>query len=279
MSGLDLSFGVVRNANGKPQYNLYTDTRSSRHDGGDIKVAKTSRFVYTERIHLALTSFFLLILYAISVYAIVKNNHWYWEFYTYWSYTIFGVYLLTVFLAVVFERTWLTVACAYMQPFAQANAIMVAVIVSIVVAHLKDIERFAESNGGTFNDDAIKILRNGDWLVHGFPVFGILFLMSNYFNMYVRLVVRVYVASLHSSWAKVLYFMYWVFGPLILVGVYSIFNSPGGEYPTDIPTDAAVIIVILFVILFELAILAFIAVRGKQSVSFRVASSYYKHRL
>lgn len=181
----------------------------------------------------------------ISAAVLIYLGKYNFGFFTYWDYTVFGTFLCFVFTASAFNSPKLTLFnCTIFHPIAQGTPILVLITIGIIVKHslfLVD-ELFKDR---PITSSLLANIRDGDWIVHGFTVVGVLYVSSSFHNIYVSKCMRMFLDS-HSIFVNTLVIIWWFISPLLLISIYTLSgNWAPDQYPTDISPTVAFITVVL----------------------------------
>ena len=104
---------------------------------------------------------------------------------------------------------------------------------------------------------SIRDIHTGDYIVHVFPLIETLLTLLYGLLFYVRNIHREFCSTITTrhQW---LYFFWWIFCPLIPIGLYTLFFNPFVEYPTDINSIVSILIVIVLSIVYMISTFMYI---------------------
>lgn len=189
---------------------------------------------YTIRIHVAVIAGFLFSIWTASAIYLISVGRYNFDYFTYWGYTLYGVYLGSVMIATAFNLSrFLLFVCTILHPLASGTSIMIAITISIIVSHEPDLIEIMFKDR-PITSDLLAMTRNGDLMIHGFTVFGVLYISAAYFNVYIgQCLHNIYT---HHSWTtKTLFGLWWIITPWFLIGIYTLSGHWGpSQYPTTI---------------------------------------------
>lgn len=197
---------------------------------------KKMKYPYTNRIHICFLSGVLSVLWLATVAYITYIGKYDFHYFSYWGYTLFGIYNIAIFIATVFNLPRLMLfICLFIQPLAQGTCIIIVIIISIIVRHAPNLVNQVISDR-PLTPQFFSAIRDGDWLIHGFTAIGILFLCAvGGFNQYVNRVLFIFFKT-HNAFVNVLLCIWWIFTPIFLIGAYTLCgNWAPDQYGTDLP--------------------------------------------
>jgi hypothetical protein len=171
--------------------------------------------------------------------------------YTYWSYTILTAFYAALLAALFIEHLVLTWTLIVALPIVLANVVFVAVAILVIVANDAEAYRRRSECDTPPGDLTLEMLRTGDWLIHGGPVFGVLLLMIaglEFFSQH-TLVRQLRRWNAAGHW---LYWLYWMVAPIVLVSIYSLIFDVGKLYPTHFTAVQRTLILAAIIVVWQL---------------------------
>ena len=166
--------------------------------------------------------------------ALAVTGHYGLDAYTLWSFTMLTVFSCALAVSVIVEQLPLTLVVQGGLPIVLGNVVAVAIAIIIILQN--NIQLFID---GTKCDvppptdpTSLALKHTGDWLLHGWPVFGMLLLLIGGLDYFGRLIV-VHSIAVMSSVQQWLYFVYWFLAPLVPLLIYDLVFDVDKMYPTS----------------------------------------------
>jgi hypothetical protein len=154
--------------------------------------------------------------------------------YTLWSFTMLTVFACALALAVIVEQLPLTLVVQWGLPIVLGNVVAVAIAIIIILQN--NIQLFIDGTKCDVpppsNPTSLALKHTGDWLLHGWPVFGMLLLLIGGMDYFGRLII-VHAITVMSSVGQWLYFVYWFVAPLVPLIIYDLAFDVDKMYPTS----------------------------------------------
>ena len=154
--------------------------------------------------------------------------------YTLWSFTMLTIFACCLAVAVIVEQLTLTLVTLWMLPIVLGNVVTVAIAIIIILQN--NIQLFLDDTKcdvpPPLHPTSMALKHTGDWLLHGWPVFGMLLLLIAGMDYFGRLVI-VHSLALMGSIKQWIYFIYWFVAPLVPLIIYDIAFDVDKKYPTS----------------------------------------------
>lgn len=181
------------------------------------------------------------------------NDAYHMDMFTLWSFTILTAFSAVLLVALYVEWVPLTYAVLFGLPLVIGNVVFVAVAIIVIIAN--DATVYAEGSPceqppPADPDITVEQLHTGDWLEHGWPVFGVFLILLAGGEYLSRFIVVRTLRSFNavSQW---LYWFYWMFASLVLLIIYQAIFDVDEMYPTSFTTVERTFILFAIILIWQ----------------------------
>lgn len=175
---------------------------------------------------------FLATMVALSIVIGVTGNY-HLNAYTFWSFTILGVFSLCFLVASFLQGVWITLVIVFFFPVVAGNVVIVCIMIIIILQ--TNIDLFLDGTtcdpDGTLHPGSVAFKHTGDWIIHGGPVALVLLLLIVAVDFVAYIIVGA--VTRMSSLQRWFYFGYWLFACAPFVLIYDAVFDIGRTYPSS----------------------------------------------
>jgi hypothetical protein len=183
-----------------------------------------------------------LLLFQICTSALLlAHGAYHWKMYTLWSYTMLTVFYAVLLAALLVQHVVLTMVVLFFLPIILGNVVFVAVAVTVIIANNAEVMIKGTVCGSILYNSTLptttpllsmEALNTGHWTLHGFTLFGVLVLLNCGLDCLGRQIVLRSMQRFNPA-QQWLYFLFWLFGPFILLATYENTEDVDKNYPTS----------------------------------------------
>ena len=166
--------------------------------------------------------------------AIAVTGNYHMDAYTLWSWTMLFVFSVFLALTTFIESFWLILVVLFMLPVVWGNVVTVCFAIIIILANNAEllIQDTKCGDNPPANPTSMSTIHTGDWLEHGWPVFGMLVLALSGLEFFWRFIL-VKTLARWSAIGQWLYFAFWMLAPLVPILIYDLSFDVDKKYPTS----------------------------------------------
>lgn len=181
------------------------------------------------------------------------NDAYNMSMFTLWSWTIFLAFSFVLWVALWVQHLLLTYVLLLFLPLVLSNVVFVAIAIVIIIAN--DSTVLTNNTPCATPPPAdpkytVSQVHTGDWIEHGWPPFAtlVIVMLAGYL---IRKAMRRVLQSFNPA-VQWLYFVYWMCGTLVLLGIYDLAFDIAATYPTSFTTAQRVLILLGIVWVWQL---------------------------
>lgn len=228
---------------------MYIATSGSNVGGVTLYSPFSVRF--TARLLLRVFTALLLAWQVGTTIFLAVEHEYHLNMYTYWSYTILTAFYAALFVATLIEHVALTWTMLVALPLVLGNVVFVAVAILVIIANDAEAYRDRSECDTPPGKLTLEMLRTGDWIIHGGPVFGVLLLMIVGLEFFAQhtLVRQLRRWNAAGHW---LYWLYWMAAPIVLVSIYQLIFDVGKLYPTHFTAVQRTLLLAAIIVVWQL---------------------------
>lgn len=205
-------------------------------DVSNVNIEKNKIIKYVEtRFTLLSTILTIAVIYRLALFILlIVTGAATIDHYTYWNYAIQTVFYMVLLIGYKLKSTYLLDAITFFVLPSIFGSIFFVFLYIIIVLQFDSGDLFIKAtvlDGGKL---AVGTVHTMDHILHTFIVIDFLVVMLSGYIKHARSITHIYYSRAETRVERVMFFLYFIFSPLIPIAIYSLFFNPTKEYPTNI---------------------------------------------
>ena len=220
---------------------------------GSVWTPVSIRF-HTKTVLRAVTALLFCGMLAVTI-VLAVNDAYNMGMFTLWSWTITMAFLLVFLVSLWVQHLLLTWTLLALFPVVLSNVMFVAIAIVIIIANDSTVltnDTPCATPPPADPKYTMSQVHTGDWVEHGVPPLAVYLVLIAGGLAIIRTVLAIFLNSLNPL-LQILYFLYWMCGTLVLLGIYDLAFDIAKTYPTSFTTAERVLILLAIVLLWQLA--------------------------